>query len=231
MLDWLRRRRAPEHPAPPAIRDVLFGDTPADRWPPADGQAMAEPWASFVAAREHLAAGRRGEAIAVYRRIAGTAGLEPRHHLQAWHALRGLGVTPDASLAKQVLGVVVEVPMNGGLDLLAAYADRSARYFNYSGAGVVWEHPDDRLDGVIDVLLAAGRTVAGKIGPWDGERPGPPPPGQIRLNLLTPSGLHFGQAPFDALAADPLGGPAVMAATSLMKQLTEIEREGRSARQ
>ncbi|UOQ72993.1 hypothetical protein [Hymenobacter cellulosilyticus] len=41
----------------------------------------------------------------------------------------------------------------------------------------------------------------------------------MRLNLLTPSGLHFGQAPFDTLWQDALGGPVLVAAQQLMQAL------------
>jgi hypothetical protein len=127
---------------------------------------------------------------------------------------RFLGWAPPVD-TKQVWGVVVEVGLQGGLDLLAAYADHTARYYNYSGAGVVWDHPD----APIDALLACGQTICDRIGPWEGARPAPPPNGQVRINLLTPSGLHFGQGPFELLSQDSLGGPALAAATALMQGL------------
>ena len=43
--------------------------------------------------------------------------------------------------AQDVLGVVVEVAMEKGLDLVAGYADHHARY-NYSGAAIVWERTE-----------------------------------------------------------------------------------------
>ena len=135
-------------------------------------------------------------------------------------------IPPAASLdqANHVAGVVVEVGLEGGLDLLAAYDDHTARYYNYSGAGVVWEHPDASLDAAIDALLARGQVICQQIGPWEGERPGPPPRGDMRISLLTPLGLHFGQAPHEVLARDPLAGPLVAAATSLMQQLIAKSR-------
>ena len=147
-------------------------------------------------------------------------GLEPRHYLQAWHYLRLHGAQPPPAVAKQVLGVVIEVALPEGLDLLAAYPDHSARYYNYSGAGVVWEHPDATLDAQIDALLTAAARVVAEIGPWEQARPAPPPRGQLRMSFLTPSGLHFGQGPMNALARDPLGGPVVQGATVLMTGLT-----------
>jgi hypothetical protein len=161
-------------------------------------------------------------AIEIWHSIAEMRGLESRHYLQAWYFLRQQGVDPPKELAKVLLGVVLEVPMKGGLDLLAAYADRGARYYNFSGRGAIWDHPNASLDGPIDALLANGRRILNAIGPHLPGRPPPPPAGQVRINLLSPAGLHFGQAPFAALAADPLAKSAIDAATALMMQLTKI---------
>lgn len=133
--------------------------------------------------------------------------------------MRELGVHPPENKAKIIYGVVVEVTMKQGLDIVAAYADHSARYFNHSGAAVIWESPDNSLNEEIDNLLAAGKNIIQNIGPWEDERPGVPPKGQARVSMLTPSGLHFGQAPFNALANDAMGGPIIMAATNLMQSL------------
>jgi hypothetical protein len=120
-------------------------------------------------------------------------GLESRQYLQAWHVLREQGVRPPAETAKHVYGAVVEVALPDGLDVLAAYADGSARYLNWSGAAIVWEAPDPRFQPHIEAVLRAGAAIAQRIGPWEDPRRGPPPTGHIRLNLLTPSGLHFGE--------------------------------------
>lgn len=153
------------------------------------------------------------------------AGLESRHYLEAWHALRELGVRAPAETSKHVLGVVVEVSLPEGLDVLAAYADGSARFLNWSGAAVVWDAPDRRLQPNIDAVLRTGAEIAQRIGPWDEPRRGRPPVGHIRLNLLTPSGLHFGEGPMDVLARDALAGPLVTAATLLMRALTSLPSE------
>ena len=205
--------------APNPIRETLFGDMPLDQWPP-DGDASDEVlWGAFVSARQHLAAGNQPDAIACWQQILAHPGLEPRCYLQAWHFLRQRGQQPPPDIAKELYGVVVEVAMPQGLDLLAAYTDHSARYYNFSGAAVVWEHPDMSLDSDIDQLLAASRQVVAQIGPWEQARPAPPPPGQARMSFLTPSGLHFAQGPMAALARDPLGGRVIQLATILMKDL------------
>jgi hypothetical protein len=109
--------------------------------------------------------------------------------------------------------------MPGGVDLLAAYPDYSARYYNYSGSGIVWEHPDTSLNSPIDQLLEASRQVVAQIGPWEQARPTPPQRDQARLSFLTPSGLHFGQGPMAALSRDPIGGRVLQLATVLMRAL------------
>ena len=203
----------------PSIRLTLFGDMPLPDWCGSPGSG--EPWAGFARARDLLARKDGDRAATELESIVATAGLESRHYLQAWQVLRELGREPAPAEAKRVLGVVVEVALDKGLDLLAAYADGHARYYNFSGAGVVWERPDDSLDEPVARLLSAGQAVTDNIGPWEGPRPGVPPKGQVRFSMLTPSGTHFGQATFEAFAGDPLAANVLQAATGLMQRLIE----------
>lgn len=151
-----------------------------------------------------------------------TPGLEPRHYLQAWHALRALGHAPPAELAKQLLGVVLEVSLPNGLDVLAVYHDHTARYLNAGGSGTIWEHPNASLDPLIDRLLSAGGEIVRRIGVWTGDRPGPPPTGHARITLLTPSGPHFGEGPLTALQGDALAGPVLATGVAIVKRLTQL---------
>lgn len=204
----------------PAIRDILFGDLPFSQWPNGSATSVdGEPWLSFISARNQLDSANQESAKQTLRRILEMPDLESRHYLQAWHFLRELGESPTDRDAKRLYGVVVEVALDEGLDIVAAYADHTARYLNYSGAAIVWERPNEALDQAIDSLLAAGRMVAAQIGPGEGPRPAAPPKGQVRISMLVPSGLHFGQGPFDALSGDPLGGPVIAAAMQLMQSL------------
>jgi len=200
-----------------AIRDTLFGDMPISAW--TGNHSGDEPWVHFQEAEKHLESENTQAAEQLLRKILETPNLESRHYLQAWHLLRSLGVKPPAETAKQVYGVIVEVSMPQGADIVAAYADRTARYFNFGGAAIIWEHPDASLDEAITHLLDAGQAIVHNIGPWENERPDVPPQGQARVNMLTPSGLHFGQAPLNALANDAMGGPIIKAALDLMQAL------------
>lgn len=208
---------------PITIRDTLFGDMPLTDWPKEDN-ATAEPWLSFVKARELLNKKDKSSAAAVWQKITEMPGLEPRHYLQAWHFLRQIGVNPPADKAKIIYGVVVEVGMQNGADIVAAYTDYTARYLHHMGGGEFWERPNNTLDPEIKALLEAGQAVANRIGPWDKERPTPPSADNVRLNMLTPSGLHFGYGGFQTLSQDPMGKAIIDPATALMVKLTKLRK-------
>ena len=214
-----------EKPAKPIeIRDTLFGDMPISEWP-RDPNPKIEPWLSFVQARTFLDKRDKASAIAVLQKITDMPELESRHYLQAWHFLRQLGVNPQADRAKFVYGVVVEVGMQNGVDIVAAYLDHTARYLHNSGGGVIWERVDGSLDAQIEALLKAGQAVAKVIGPWDQARPAAPKANHIRLNMLTPSGLHFGYGAFDNLAKEPMVKSIIDPATQLMLSLTAMAKK------
>lgn len=208
-------------------RDLLFGDAPMSEWPSSSPPDDEEPWVSFVKARTLLGSDRQREGMDQLRNVLAMKGLGSRHYLQAWHFLRQAGAEPTTVIAKQVLGVIVEVGLERGTDIVAAYADGTARYENQSGALIVWDAPGGSLEPAIKQLLAAGQVVADQIGSWQDARPPAPRPGNIRINMLTPSGLHFGEADFGTLAADPLGGPVVKAALALMQQQIAETESGR----
>jgi hypothetical protein len=210
-------------PASEALRDTLFGDLPLDRWPAPDASTDGYPWNAFVEARARLAAGEVDEAKHRWHEIAQRPELESRHSLQAWHFLREHDEVPPPDIAKQLLGIVVEMSLPEGLDLLAAYADNSARYYNHGGGGVVVDDAHGALAERLEDLLAVSSDVVANIGPWDGERPGPPPPRAARLSFLTPSGLHFGEGPLEALEADAVAGAVLGRATALVNELTALQ--------
>jgi len=209
------------------IRDLFFGDLPADRWPEQSStkEVSGAPWESFVKSREFSARGDNERAKQCLHEILSMNHLESRHYLQAWNFLRTLGEQPPADEAKHLYGVVIEVALDEGVDVLAAYEDHTARYINYSSAGVVWEHPNDSLNESIDDLLNAGRRIVDKIGPWEDPRPSSPPVGQARICMLVPLGLHFGQASYDVLSRDQLAGPVLEAGVKLMQGLIELSSQ------
>jgi hypothetical protein len=71
----------------------------------------------------------------------------------------------------------------------------------------------------MDDLLSAPTELVNQIGPWEGARPAAPQGDHARLSFLTPSGLHFGEAPLTVLSNDPLGAAVLQRATRLMQAL------------
>jgi hypothetical protein len=200
------------------LRSTLFGLVPLDGWPAGD-DASGEPWDGFVRARQHLAAGDQDLAVREWSRIAlaiDLVGGEVRHVLQAWQFLRAVNVHPDASIAGEVLGVVVEVTVGDAHDVLAAYADGSVRYLNHAGGATILDEVPAEVAVKVPPVLAAGQALADQIGPWTEPALPDLPVGQMRLTMLTRGGPRFGQGPDDVLGAEPMAGPLLAAATDLL---------------
>ncbi len=123
---------------------------------------------------------------------------------------------PDLPL----LGVIVEIGLDEGLDVLAVYADGRIRYLNHAGGMTVVEG-DPAFEPGAKALLAAAEPVARAIGPWEELRRPQPGKGVLRLTFLVGGEIRFGEGPIEALSADPMGGPVFQAATNLLVALVE----------
>jgi hypothetical protein len=213
-----------DHPSETSLDDfhgLLFGDVPLAAWKPCgENGADGEPWISFATARAAVELGNAEGAVAALHRVVGSRHLDARHYLQAWHFLRELGESPPVDEAKRVYGVVIEVHLDVAVDTLSAYSDPSARYLGGRGKLLVCDDPTGRNAALVDRLLDAGQRVANLLAPSEEPRRAAPPRGHARITMLTPSGLHFDEGPFDVLRADPMGGPVIAAGTRLLHALT-----------
>lgn len=199
---------------------LLFGNVALDGWP--DGDELTEmPWSAFITARRHLANGDVDLAIRSWGPVATLGDWDSRHRIQAWKFLRAQGIVPDESIAREVLGVVAEVPVAGRHDVLAAYADGTIRYLNHAGSVIVIESPSPEQARRSSELLAVGAEVVAVLGPWTEPELPTVDPGSVRFTMLTPSGPHFGQGPEDVMAADPRAGRLFEAATALLVAVLE----------
>jgi hypothetical protein len=197
---------------------LLWGTVGMDRWPPNDGDA-SDIMGRFVTARAAFQAGRVADAIQLWRQIADAPDIEARHVLQAWTFLRANGVVPTPSLERVVFGVVVEVPVSGGRDVLAAYQDGSCRYLNHSGSVAV---VDDVLQSDVHAVIELGQRLAERLGTWDQLTLPELPRRHARLTLLTPGGFRFGQGPNDDLLRDPNASPVFAESARLLGRLVEL---------
>lgn len=203
------------------LRPLLYGDMPVEQWgvDAADG----DPWDRFTAARQAVESSDMDSAVANWRDVAASPGLESRQYLQAWTFLRQAGYPPPPDEAKRALGVVAEMPGKDSHDVLAAYEDGSCRYLNHSGkVAVIEDRSIDAVQLAVGKWLDVGRSMAQAIGPWD--RPELPsvPPGHMRIMVLTPSGPHFGQGPQQQMMADATASTFVGAATAVLQIVVNL---------
>lgn len=155
---------------------------------------------------------------AAIRALADDEKLESRVRLFAYRKLAERAVP---GLGQELLGVVVEIGLPGGLDVLACYQDNTARYINYSGKLIVWEAADHReVKEFNNELFEHSRHIISQIGPWEEERRSPPAQGMLRISFLVADGLYFGEGPADGMFADGLAGPALHAALDIMQIIT-----------
>lgn len=111
-------------------------------------------------------------------------------------------------------GAILDVPVDDGLDTLAAYADGTARYINHSGYTVIWEvlEAENRLRPLVDNLLVAAAAM---------HLPNPPEGWKVprykgssgHLTVLTRAGLGSAVLGSDAASENLFGaGVALMSA-------------------
>ena len=79
--------------------------------------------------------------------------------------------------------VIVEVPLEGGLDVLAAFSDGGVRYMNQTGKLAIFEGVPS-LQPAVANLFKESQAIVSRIGPWNKERLSPPSKGNIRLSFL-----------------------------------------------
>jgi len=177
------------------------------------------PWSNFFAANEAIKKGDSAGAIALLKQIVEKPELNTRIYLQAWHTLRSLGEWPPESQRGYLQGAVVENHMDHGLDIVAAYRDYTARYWNYSGTGVVWETRDREIDQLVVDMLAVGDAIMKQIGIGQHEPPSVPEKGYLRIYLMAYDGSCFGHGLYDQLSQDKMGNAAIGTAVNLMQGL------------
>lgn len=148
--------------------------------------------------------------------IATDPGVASRLRVIAFRRLRAAEPTDSsAATALPLLGVIVEIGLEGGTDTLAAYSDGGVRYLNHAGPMVIVD--DGRVFArEVGALLGAAGPLVAAIGPWTGARLPSVGAGVARLSFLVGDQLYFGQGPIDALATDARGGPVLAAATTLV---------------
>lgn len=195
-------------PAVNTLYDLLYCDHP-EAFMPTTKPPYAYPWDILFSQPPALEQD--------LLKVARDKKAESRVRLLACQLLRQHQWTlPD----KELLGVVVELGMEGGLDVLASYRDGTARYINYTGKVLIWESPDATSLEITQRLFRESETIVRQIGPWNQPRRPFPAQEMLRLSFLVTDGLYFGEGPINTLFNDAMAAPALQAATELMRYLT-----------
>ena len=144
--------------------------------------------------------------------------LEARNRILAYNLLLANGSSTNE---KELLGVIVEVGLTQGLDVLAAFIDGTARYINHSEKLLVWETQTEQSHELMKKLFSESIKVVNQIGPWDKGRKPFPSKDMVRLTFLVSDGFYFGEGPFEDFQNDPMGGPVINSATELIAYLVQ----------
>lgn len=128
-----------------------------------------------------------------------------------------------------LLGVIVEVPLEGGLDTLAAYSDGRVRYINQTGKLTVVELGGSaNIEKLAKELVEVSVPVVQKIGPWEKDRLPPPAKGNIRMTFLVSDGLYFGEGPLAIMQNEPMAGPVISKAIQLLQTVVNTTLENQT---
>jgi hypothetical protein len=148
---------------------------------------------------------------------------DPRVQVLAYNRQRALGHMPNK---KELLAVIVEVGMDEGLDVLASFANHTARYINHTGKILIWETDTDvQVKRITKELFAQSLQIVESIGPWDQPRRPQPKTDTARISFLVSDGLYFGEGPTNVLFKDQMAAPALQTATRLMQYITSKSLE------
>ena len=175
-----------------------------------NAQSSSGPWATLFAGAPDAAA---------LRAIADDATNEGRVRALAYNRLRAAG---EEVPPKKALGIIVEVPLERGLDVLAAFSEGGVRYLNQSGKVVVFEGQGNPVEDLAQELVGLAQIVVDQLGPWDKPRLPPPHGDTVRLSFLVSDGLYFGQGPYGFMSQDGRAGPLLAKTTQLLQRATAL---------
>ncbi|MES2261900.1 MAG: hypothetical protein V4724_25550 [Pseudomonadota bacterium] len=149
----------------------------------------------------------------VVRTIADDSDEESRVRILACNWLRDNGHPVPA---RELMGVIVEVPLDDGLDVLAAYADGTVRYINQTGKFAVFESSPPDIVMRAQALVEISRPALRHSAAAQERRPPPPAIGNIRLTYLASDGLHVSQGTFEAMAKNARASAVIQSAQDLL---------------
>jgi hypothetical protein len=130
---------------------------------------------------------------------------EPRVRLWAANVLRSRGVSVTGPGSDAVLGIVFQVPVDGGIDTVAAYDDGTFRYYNaIHGAVMVEPGAEATVNADVKEIVRLGSGLLAQT----------PAPGSPTISLLTPAATIV--ACDDSAAGQAISQKALVTLTYVM---------------
>lgn len=125
---------------------------------------------------------------------------------------------PAAAARAGIRGLVLEVEVGGGTDVLAVYADGRMRYLNHGGRAVVVDAALPALQPATDAVWRAVPAAAAASQPWvrDHRFGGR---GSVRMVFIGGDGLRMAEGSFQQLQSDPRFGPLLLGGSELLAGL------------
>lgn len=115
-------------------------------------------------------------------------------------------------------GVILEVGLDTGADVLAAFADGRARFLNNNGDISMWEGGEGPTAALVVTLLGLAEPIGRNTAAQPAGRLPSPADGSIRISVFSAAGMHVEEGPMDALADHPV----FVAGVELMNALEGI---------
>jgi hypothetical protein len=144
---------------------------------------------------------------------------EGRIRALAFNRLRAIGETVPRRV---LLGVVVEVGLEGGLDALAAFSDGGLRYINQSSKMLLSDGRNPDFQPLVAELLSASNELLKQLNPSQRVRQPPPRPGNLRITFVASDGLYGGEGSMSAMQSNPMAAPVVERASKLLLKVVEV---------
>lgn len=154
------------------------------------------------------------------RSISQDASFSARSRLIAHQLLAKRGLP---SQYKDVLGVVVEVNLKQGLDVLAVYADGTIRFINHKERQMIWETSTSRSEELVKKLFKNSNKSMRNIT-WNASKRGRyPVSGKARISFLCGHGIHSMEADMHIMRVHEYSCEVMKTAIELMLFLTDAK--------
>jgi hypothetical protein len=196
------------------IYNLLFCDHP-DACRPLEGKTPG-PWQTLLFSE-------RVDARAV-RALAEDTATESRVRALAYNLLRA---NNEPILKQELLGVIVEVGLEAGLDVLGVYADGiNVRYINHSGKMAIVEDRVPEMAPVVARIITASQARVVHLVPREENRKPPPARGHGRITFLGSDGMRHSEGPITVVQRQLYFGeglgPILAQTAELLQLITKV---------